>query len=73
MRINIPEKGLMLTSAVKSEGGGGFSVIEFPHVMPAGASLHFGLTEKFLIIAPNGSAKSAVEMPKNAHRNIRIT
>ena len=40
MRINIPQNGLLLTSAIKSEGGDGFSAIEFPHVKPAGASQH---------------------------------
>ena len=40
MRINIPKHGLLLTSAIKSEGGDGFSAIEFPHVKPAGASQH---------------------------------
>ena len=40
MRINIPKNGLLLTSAIKSEGGDGFSAIEFPHVKPAGASQH---------------------------------
>ena len=39
-RIKIPETGLLLTQAVKSEGTNGFSAIELPHVMPVGASQH---------------------------------
>ena len=39
-RIKIPETGLLLTQAVKSEGTNGFNAIELPHVMPVGASQH---------------------------------
>ena len=39
-RMKIPETGLLLTQAVKSEGTNGFSAIELPHVMPVGASQH---------------------------------
>ena len=35
-----PEKGVLLTSAVESDGGNGFSALESPHVMPTGASQH---------------------------------
>ena len=40
MLTEYPEKGVLLTSAVESDGGNGFSALESPHVMPTGASQH---------------------------------
>ena len=60
-RIKIPETGLLLTQAVKSEGTNGFSAIELPHVMPVGASQHHKtMPEDAHLPRPSHSSRSSV-------------
>ena len=56
MLTEYPEKGVLLTSAVKSDGGNGFSALESPHVMPTGASQHHHSMRENALFPPHGAS-----------------